>query len=72
MKESMEEQILTRSVSISVSNMEGTEEREYTVSCSNRENGNKEQELWVVANGMDINLPLKDAPLLVQALKEFC
>lgn len=68
----MDKKIVTKSVSFSVSNTEGTEEREYTASLSTGGNSNKNKEVWLFANGMDINFPLEDTPLLIQALKEFC
>lgn len=72
MKRSMDSRIVTKNVSFTVTDNEGTEEREYKVSLSSNENQNEEKEIWVFANGMDINFPLEDVPLLVQALKEFC
>lgn len=71
-KNIMDKKIVTKSVSFSVSNTEGTEEREYTASLSTGENYNNEKELWLFANEMQINFPLEDVPLLVQTLKEFC
>lgn len=68
----MDSRIVTKSVSFTVSNQEGTEERKYGVSLSSNESENEEKEVWVSANEMDINFPLEDVPLLVQALKEFC
>lgn len=68
----MDERIVTKSVSFSVSEKDGKEEREYTVSYSTGENNNKDKELWIIANGADLNFPLEDTPLLVQALQEFC
>ena len=68
----MDSRIVTKSVSFTVSNQEGTEERKYGVSLSSNESENEEKEVWVSANEMDINFPLEDVPLLVQALNEFC
>lgn len=68
----MDSRIVTKSVSFTVSDQEGTEERKYGVSLSSNESENEEKEVWVSANEMDINFPLEDVPLLVQALKEFC
>lgn len=68
----MDSRIVTKNVSFTVTDQEGTEERAYGVSLSSNEHENEEKEVWVSANGMDINFPLEDVPLLVQALKEFC
>ena len=68
----MDSRIVTKSVSFTVSNQEGTEERKYGVSLSSNESENEEKEVWVSSNEMDINFPLEDVPLLVQALNEFC
>lgn len=68
----MDSRIVTKSVSFTVTDQEGTEERKYGVSLSSNESENEEKEVWVSANEMDINFPLEDVPLLVQALKEFC
>ena len=68
----MDSRIVTKSVSFTVTDQEGTEERKYGVSLSSNEGENEEKEVWVSANEMDINFPLEDVPLLVQALKEFC
>ena len=68
----MDSRIVTKSVSVTVTDQEGTEERKYGVSLSSNESENEEKEVWVSANEMDINFPLEDVPLLVQALKEFC
>ena len=68
----MDSRIVTKSVSFTVTDQEGTEERKYGVSLSSNESENEEKEVWVSANEMDINFPLEDVPLLVQALNEFC
>lgn len=68
----MDSRIVTKSVSFTVTDQEGTEERKYGVSLSSNESENEKKEVWVSANEMDINFPLEDVPLLVQALKEFC
>lgn len=68
----MDSRIVTRNVSFSVTNEDGSQERNYIVSYSTGENFNEVKELWINANGMDVNLPMEDVPLLVQALKEFC
>ena len=68
----MDSRIVTKSVSFTVTDQEGTEERKYGVSLSSNESENEEKEVWVSANEMDINFQLEDVPLLVQALKEFC
>jgi hypothetical protein len=68
----MDSRIVTKSVSFTVTDQEGMEERKYGVSLSSNESENEEKEVWVSANEMDINFPLEDVPLLVQALKEFC
>lgn len=67
----MDSRIVTKNVSFTVTDQEGTEEREYKVSLSSNESENEEREVWVSANGMGISFPLEDVPLLVQALKEF-
>ena len=68
----MDSRIVTKNVSFTVTDQEGTEERKYGVSLSSNESENEEKEVWVSANEMDINFPLEDVPLLVQALKELC
>ena len=68
----MDNRIVTKNVSFTVSDNDGTDEREYKVSLSSNESENEVKELWVSANEQDINFPLEDVPLLVQALKEFC
>lgn len=68
----MGSRIVTKSVSFTVTDQEGTEERKYGVSLSSNESENEEKDVWVSANEMDLNFPLEDVPLLVQALKEFC
>jgi hypothetical protein len=67
----MDNRIVTKNVSFTVTDHDGTEEREYKVSLSSNESENEDREVWVSANGMGINFPLEDVPLLVQALKEF-
>lgn len=71
-KRSMDSRIVTKSVSFTVTDQEGTEERKYGVSLSSNESENEVKDLWVFANEQQINFPLEDVPLLVQALKEFC
>lgn len=68
----MDSRIVTKSVSFTVTDQEGTEERKYGVSLSSNECENEEKEVWVFANEQQICFPLEDVPLLVQALNEFC
>ena len=68
----MDSRIVTKSVSFTVTDQEGTEERKYGVSLSSNESENEEKEVWVFANEQQICFPLEDVPLLVQALNEFC
>ena len=68
----MDSRIVTKSVSFTVTDQEGTEERIYGVSLSSNESENEEKEVWVFANEQQICFPLEDVPLLVQALNEFC
>lgn len=68
----MDSRIVTKSVSFTVTDQEGTEERKYGVSLSSNECENEEKEVWVFANEQHICFPLEDVPLLVQALNEFC
>ena len=68
----MDNRIVTKNVSFTVSDNDGTDEREYKVSLSSNESENEVKDLWVFANEQQINFPLEDVPLLVQALKEFC
>ena len=68
----MDSRIVTKSVSFTVTDQEGTEERKYGVSLSSNESENEEKEVWVFANEQQICFPLEDVSLLVQALNEFC
>ena len=46
----MDSRIVTKSVSFTVTDQEGTEERKYGVSLSSNESENEEKDLWVFAN----------------------
>lgn len=67
----MEKKVITKEISYTVWDREMEQEREYSVSFQVDNKLNKDKKVCIFADGIDINIPIEDIPLLIQALKEF-